>query len=396
LNTIDQSQFRFETCQSLSDIDADLWDDLTGRDHPFLLHGFLTALENSGCVGGRSGWHPLHLIGYDDTNRLIGAVLCYVKTHSQGEYVFDQSWAQAYERAGGAYYPKLQVSIPFTPATGPRLIARDNNPFIKNTLVKALKDLCLQMNTSSVHVTFMDDIDQIIFSENDWLIRHDEQFHWVNDNYQNYNEFLESLQSRKRKLIRKERQSALESGIEIRHLTGSDLNEDVWDAFYEFYMDTGSRKWGRPYLNRQFYSLIGQNISDRILLVMAYREKKPIAGAINFIGRDTLYGRHWGAIEHHPFLHFEICYHQAIEYAILHKLKKVEAGAQGEHKLARGYRPVTTKSAHFIVDPALHEAVSDYLYQERRHIEALHDELEHHTPFRKIVIEKSKSDDLES
>ena len=391
-----QPSYTFKTCQSLSDIAPALWDEFAGQDHPFLSHGFLNALEVSGCVGGRSGWHALHVLCYDNDEKLVGAVPCYIKAHSQGEYVFDQGWAQAYERAGGAYYPKLQVAVPFTPATGPRLLAKDGNEAIKTALAQALQNLCLQMDMSSVHVTFPDEADHQLLCTQGWLERHDEQFHWVNEGYQTYDDFLQSLQSRKRKLIRKERQNAVESGLDIRHLTGADLTEKVWDAFFEFYMDTGSRKWGRPYLNRTFYSRIGEAMSDKILLVMAYRDNTPIAGAINFIGRDTLYGRHWGAIEHHPFLHFEICYHQAIEFAIRHGLKKVEAGAQGEHKLARGYRPVTTKSAHFIADPALRSAVADYLKQERRQVEALHDELEQHTPFRKITIETVKTDDLET
>ena len=390
------SSYKFKTCQSLSSITPADWDGLVGPDHPFLSHAFLNALEISGCVGARSGWHVLHLLCYDDQSHLVGAAPCYIKSHSQGEYVFDQGWAQAYERAGGAYYPKLQVTVPFTPATGPRLLAKDNDPRIKSALVQALKDICLQMELSSVHVTFPVETDHRLLCEHGWLERHDEQFHWVNEDYQTYDDFLQNLQSRKRKLIRKERQGALDSGLVIRHLTGSDLTEDVWDAFFEFYMDTGARKWGRPYLNRDFYSYIGETMADKILLVFAYRDEKPIAGAINFIGGDTLYGRHWGAIEHHPFLHFEICYHQAIEFAIRHGLKKVEAGAQGEHKLARGYRPVTTKSAHFIADPELHAAVATYLQQERRHVEALHQELAQHTPFRKIQIETIETDHLET
>ena len=391
-----QPNYTFKTCQSLADIAPALWDEWAGCDHPFLTHGFLNALEVSGCVGGRSGWHALHVLCYDEAGAMVGAAPCYIKEHSQGEYVFDQGWAQAYERAGGAYYPKLQVAVPFTPAIGPRLLARNNNAVIKKALVQDLQNLCQQMELSSVHVTFPDSADHELLCSQGWLERYDEQFHWINENYQTYDDFLQSLQSRKRKLIRKERQNAVESGLEIRHLTGSDLTETIWDAFFEFYMDTGSRKWGRPYLNRAFYSLIGDVMSDKILLVMAYRGNKPIAGAINFIGRDTLYGRHWGAIEHHPFLHFEICYHQAIEFAIRHGLKKVEAGAQGEHKLARGYRPVTTKSAHFIVDPGLRTAVADYLKRERSHVEALHDTLEQHTPFRKMLIETIKTDDLEA
>ena len=240
-----QPSYTFKTCQSLSDIAPALWDELAGQDHPFLSHGFLNALEVSGCVGGRSGWHALHVLCYDNDEKLVGAVPCYIKAHSQGEYVFDQGWAQAYERAGGVYYPKLQVAVPFTPATGPRLLAKDGNEAIKTALAQALRNLCLQMDMSSVHVTFPDEADHQLLCTQGWLERHDEQFHWVNEGYQTYDDFLQSLQSRKRKLIRKERQNAVESGLDIRHLTGADLTEKVWDAFFEFYMDTGSRKWGR-------------------------------------------------------------------------------------------------------------------------------------------------------
>lgn len=387
--------FQFETQPSIADIPARAWERIAGRDNPFVSHAFLLALEQSGCVGGRSGWHPFHLLCRDETDALVGAVPCYLKTHSQGEYVFDQGWAQAYERAGGSYYPKLQVAIPFTPANGPRLLALDQKAEIKSALVKGLEALCEQTNASSIHVTFPETDDHALLCEHGWLERHDEQFHWFNDGYQTYDDFLQNLQSRKRKAIRKEREQAQKSGLDIRCLTGDDLTETHWDAFFNFYLETGSRKWGRPYLNRTFYSLIGETMRDRILLVMAYRDETPVAGAINFIGSDTLYGRHWGAIEHHPFLHFELCYHQAIEFAIAHGLKKVEAGAQGQHKLARGYQPVTTKSAHYIVDPDLRRAVADYLEQERRHIALVHDELADHTPFRKIMIEASSPDEWE-
>ena len=390
-----RSPYKFSTLTSLSNIPSTAWDEIAGRDNPFLSYAYLQALEEAECVGGRSGWHPFHLLCRDETDAVIGAAPCYIKAHSQGEYVFDQGWAQAYQRAGGDYYPKLQVSVPFTPATGPRLLARGQDIGIKTALADALKSSCLQHNCSSVHITFAEDDDHKILCAQGYLERHDQQFHWFNEGYSCYDDFLQSLQSRKRKAIKKERQNARESGLEIRPLTGSDLTEEVWDAFYLFYMETGSRKWGRPYLNRQFYSLIGKTKRDQILLVMAYRGKTPIAGAINFIGSETLYGRHWGAIEYHPFLHFELCYHQAIEFAISQGLKKVEAGAQGEHKLARGYRPVTTKSAHFIADPALREAVADYLVKERRHIAMLHDELEDHAPFRKISIETVQPDEWE-
>lgn len=359
------------------------WDRCAGPDNPFVSHAFLSALEESGCVGERAGWVPLHVVVRDTQSSLIGAAPCYLKSHSQGEYVFDHGWARAYENAGGQYYPKLQVSVPFTPATGPRLLARHHDPAIKQALIGGLQSLCEEVKASSIHLTFLPEVDWKALGVQGFLQRQDEQFHWINHGYASYGDFLDSLQSRKRKALRKERTGAVSNGITIRHVTGHDITEADWDAFFEFYMDTGARKWGRPYLNRQFFSLIGERMADRILLVMADRAGRPIAGAINFIGSDTLYGRNWGAIEDHPFLHFEVCYHQAIDFAIAKGLKRVEAGAQGEHKLARGYEPSTTYSAHWIADPALRRGVSDYLEHERSHMQHVHEELAAHTPFRK-------------
>jgi hypothetical protein len=316
---------------------------------------------------------------------LLGAAPCYVKSHSRGEYVFDRGWAEAYERAGGSYYPKLQVAVPFTPATGRRLLVRPGAQAddVQHALASGLLELCRLDDASGVHVTFATEPECRFLGEQNFLLRTDQQFHWENANYATFEDFLNALSARKRKTIRRERRDALANDVTVHWLTGSDLTEDVWDAFFEFYMETGSRKWGRPYLTRPFYSLIGERMRDRVLLVMAKRAGRWIAGAINFIGSHTLFGRHWGAIENHPFLHFELCYYQAIDYAIVHKLDFVEAGAQGEHKIARGYMPKTTHSAHYIADPALRRAIAEYLVRERAYVEAAGAELATLAPYRK-------------
>jgi uncharacterized protein len=357
-------------------------------DHPacpFTTYAFLSALEDSGCVGSGTGWSPAHILVEDANEELIAASPCYLKTHSMGEYVFDHAWADAYSRAGGRYYPKLQLSIPFTPVTGPRLLVRPgaDAEYARGALVAGARALRQQTGASSIHATFLEKAEFEALTEQGFLGRIDQQFHWMNAGYENFEEFLESLASRKRKAIRRERREALEPGITVERLTGSAITEAHWDAFHAFYEDTGARKWGRPYLNRRFFSLIGERMADRILLVMAKREGRYVAGAINFIGRDALYGRNWGCIEDHPFLHFELCYYQAIDFAIETGLARVEAGAQGEHKLARGYRPVTTYSAHDIADPGLRRAIADYLMRERGYVEAVVEELEEALPFRK-------------
>ncbi len=353
--------------------------------NPFLDHAFFLSLEDSKSVGGRSGWQPKILVAETPGGEIVGAAPSFLKTHSQGEYVFDQGWADAYERAGGAYYPKLQVAVPFTPATGPRLLARagPHAEAVRGALADGLVEITRRSGLSSAHVTFANEAEWKLLGGKGYLQRTDQQFHWENQGYATFDDFLSALASRKRKTIRKERGGAMACGAEIHCLTGSDLTEEIWDAFFEFYMDTGSRKWGRPYLTRSFFSLVGERMGDRILLVMARRAGRWIAGAINFIGADTLYGRHWGAIEQHPFLHFEICYYQAIDYAIRHKLRRVEAGAQGEHKLARGYMPSTTYSAHYIADPGLKRAIADYLKRERAYVQAAGEELAAAAPFRK-------------
>ena len=353
--------------------------------NPFIAYDFLHALEASGCVGQRSGWTPLHLVAERPDGRLAGIMPAYGKTHSQGEYVFDWGWADAYERAGGRYYPKLQVSVPFTPATGRRFLIRpgEDREEVSAALVAGAKATLRSIGGSSVHTTFIGHDDWQWLGGQGFLQRTDQQFHWHNQGYGGFDDFLATLNSRHRKAIKRERREALAAGITIHPLTGSDITEDAWDAFFDFYMDTGSRKWGRPYLTRDFFSLVGESMANDVLLVMAQRNGRWIAGAINFIGSDTLFGRNWGAVEHHPFLHFEVCYYQAIEFAIERGLKTVEAGAQGEHKLARGYLPQTTYSAHYIADPALRRAVRDYLKHERSYVAQAVRELAEAGPFRK-------------
>lgn len=364
--------------------------------NPFISHDFLLSLEESGSATPRTGWAGRHLILKGSDGKPIGIAPCYMKSHSQGEYVFDWGWADAFERAGGQYYPKLQVSVPFTPATGRRLlVAGDAPPLTRETLIAGLEALTRQTGASSVHATFLDDIDAGAFAEADWLQRTDQQFHWHNRGYRDFDDFLEAFASRKRKQVKRERREACGNGIEIRHVTGREITEAHWDAFYEFYMDTGSRKWGRPYLNRTFFSLLGERMAGSVLLVFAYRDGRPIAGALNLIGSDTLYGRYWGAIEEHPFLHFEVCYHQAVDFALAKGLRRVEAGAQGEHKLARGYEPVTTRSAHLIANPSLRAAVARHLLHERAQVAAMHEVLSEAAPFRRNlnVAEDGCSDD---
>ena len=352
--------------------------------NPFLSHNFLSALEASKSVGGDCGWHVQHVLVQATDGTLVGAAPCYLKTHSRGEYVFDHGWAEAYAHAGGSYYPKLQVAVPFTPATGHRLLVRPGPDAddVRNTLAGGLMELCRIDGASGVHVTFATEAEYRFLGDLGFLQRTDQQFHWENPGYATFDHFLGALAARKRKTIRRERHDALANGVSVHWLTGSDLTEDVWDHFFTFYMETGSRKWGRPYLTRAFFSLVGETMRDRILLIMAKRSGRWIAGAINFIGSRTLFGRHWGAIEHHPFLHFELCYYQAIDFAIDRKLPRVEAGAQGEHKLARGYMPITTYSAHYIADPALRRGIADYLKRERAYVAAAGAELAAAGPYR--------------
>jgi predicted N-acyltransferase len=360
------------------------------RYNPFVSHAFFSALEASESACARTGWGPRHLVAKLD-GAIVGIVPCYLKSHSQGEYVFDRGWADAYERAGGRYYPKLQASVPFTPAAGPRLLIRADvdQDRVGTALASGLVALCGATKASSVHVTFAREAEWKFLGEHGFLQRNDQQFHWHNQGYASFEDFLATLNSRHRKAIKRERRDAVANGITIHALTGSDITEDAWDAFFDFYMDTGSRKWGRPYLTRSFFSLVGESMPEDVLLVMAKRNGRWIAGAINFIGSDTLFGRNWGAIEHHPFLHFEVCYYQAIDFAIGRGLKTVEAGAQGEHKIARGYLPQTTFSAHYIADPGLRRAIDEYLRRERMYVAEAARELTEAGPFRKAADEPS-------
>ena len=376
---------KISVATQLKSVDPAEWDASAGSDNPFVSHAFLSSLEESGCVGPRTGWSPAHLIVSGAESSIRAAAPCYLKTHSRGEYVFDAGWADAYERAGGRYYPKLQVSVPFTPVNGPRLLVRpdEDGNLMRRVLLSGLEAVRDQTASSSTHLTFLEEQDRAAAQAAGYLIRTDQQFHWVDEGFGTFDGFLDALASRKRKAIRRERREALGAGIEVEWITGTDIREEHWDAFFAFYMDTGSRKWGHPYLNRRFFSLIGERMADRVLLVMAKRAGRYIAGAINFIGGEALYGRNWGAIENHPFLHFEVCYYQAIDFALARGLKRVEAGAQGEHKLARGYRPVTTYSAHRIADPGLRRAISDYLRRERLYVDQAQEEYEDAVPFRK-------------
>ena len=358
--------------------------------HPFLSHAYLSSLEESGSANRATGWMGHHLLMETEDGQLIGAMPCYLKSHSRGEYVFDWGWADAFERAGGRYYPKLQCSVPFTPATGPRLLTAPSLERLsaEAALAESLTEITKRIGASSAHVTFLPEDELTAYDSAGYLHRTDQQFHFKNKGYADHEAFLAELSSSKRKNLRKERRLALENGITIDWLTGKDLTEDIWDQFYRFYMDTGSRKWGKPYLTRQFYSLIGERMPEDILLIMAKRDGRYVAGAINFIGSDTLYGRHWGCTEDHPFLHFEVCYHQAIDFALAHKLSTVEAGAQGEHKLARGYLPVTTHSAHYIPHPGLRRAISDYLDHERQDVAHAGEYLTEHSPFRRGELQR--------
>jgi uncharacterized protein len=378
-----EAKFETRVLKSITEMTAEQWDALANPAsqpfNPFVSHAFLAAAELSGSATARSGWAGQHLVLMTD-GKPVAALPCYLKSHSMGEYVFDHGWAEAYARGGGEYYPKLQVSVPFTPAQGPRLLAP--TPELKLQLAKALAKHCADNEISSAHVTFLQEADAEKLSEAGFLMRNDIQFHWHNQGYADFDAFLASLASAKRKNIRKERKSVAEAGLVLEQITGDDLREEHWDHFYAFYMDTGSRKWGRPYFTRDFFKRIQDTMRAHTLLVMAKRDGKYIAGALNFIGGDTLYGRNWGCLESHANLHFETCYYQAIDFAIQRRLKTVEAGAQGDHKLARGYVPEKTTSAHFLSHPALRRAVDQYLKQERAAVSHEQELLSAHTPFK--------------
>lgn len=374
---------------TLAEVDGAQWDACANPAgapyHPFTSYAFLHALETSGSAVPDSGWGAQHLLVEDGDGALQAVMPLYLKNHSYGEYVFDHAWADAFERAGGRYYPKLLSAIPFTPATGRRFLVRadSDRSQCEDILTAGATTLAKRHHVSSVHVNFLTDEEWRHLGTRGFLLRQDQQFHWTNEGYGTFDDFLGALASRKRKQIKKERREALANGITIRALTGKDLRERDWDAFFRFYQDTGSRKWGSPYLTRMFFSLVGEAMSEHVLLILCERDGRPIAGALNFIGGDTLYGRNWGCIEDHPFLHFEACYYQAIDFAIARGLSRVEAGAQGAHKLARGYRPVATLSAHWIGEPQFRAAVARYLERERRAVAEGIAALDAHAPFRK-------------
>ncbi len=361
-------------------LNARAWDRLSGSN-PFVSHAFLSALEDSGSVGPGTGWTPAPILVEDDADHLIAAAPAYLKSHSQGEYVFDHGWAEAWERAGGEYYPKLQVAVPFTPVPGSRLLG--NRP---QQLLTAIEAVTVQNEMSSAHISFIDEAGAAECERRGWLIRHGVQYHWFNRGYSSFEDFLARLSSRKRKVLRKERAAAV-AGLEIRTLRGSEIGSAEWDAMWTFYQDTGSRKWGRPYLTREFFDLAGERMGDAVLLFLAYRDLRPIAGALNFVGRDALYGRYWGCTEEVPFLHFELCYYRAVEWAIDHGLKCVQAGAQGEHKIARGYEPVITNSTHFIPNRSFRSAVAQFLEAERAGVAAEVEWLRRDLPYRSLSSE---------
>ncbi len=388
-------QLRVRIIENIDAVQAGQWDACanptelpSGEEipaNPFLSHAFLLALEKSGSAADHAGWAPRHIVLESPDGTLLGAIPMYLKSHSYGEYVFDHAWADAYHRAGGQYYPKLQVCVPFTPAPGRRILVRphSNGAQHRDALIRASTEIAEKSGVSSIHFTFLEKDEWETLGASGFLQRTDYQFHWLNQGFQNFDDFLKSLNSRKRKQIRKERREAVANGIEIEMLTGDAIKEAHWDAFYKFYLNTSRSRWGQPYLTREFFSLIGAAMPDKIALVMCSRDGRPIAGAINFIGGEALFGRNWGCIEEHPFLHFEACYYQAIEFAIARGLQRVEAGAQGAHKLARGYLPNLTYSAHWIKDPRLRDAVRQYLAQERAHVIEDSHILAGHSPFRR-------------
>jgi predicted N-acyltransferase len=364
----------------VSGLNARAWDRLAGAG-PFISHAFLSALEDSRSVGPGTGWTPAPILVEDEAEHLIAGAPAYLKTHSQGEYVFDHGWAEAWQRAGGEYYPKLQVAVPFTPVPGLRLLG--SRP---QQLLTAIEAVTVQNAMSSAHITFIDDDGAAECERRNWLVRHGIQYHWFNRGYASFDDFLATLRHSKRKAIRRERAAARES-VDIEILRGSEIQSAHWDAMWTFYQDTGARKWGRPYLTREFFDLVGERMGDSVLLFLARRAGRPIAGALNFVGEQALYGRYWGCTEEVPFLHFELCYYQAIEWAIDHGLPSVQAGAQGEHKIARGYEPVVTSSAHFIPNRSFRDAVAEFLEAERQGIASEIEWLRRDLPYRSSASE---------
>ena len=350
---------------AIAAIAASEWDACAGTDNPFVSHAFLSAVEDSGSASARTGWLPQHAVLRDGAGRVVAAAPMYAKSHSYGEYVFDHGWAHAFERAGGKYYPKLQVAVPFSPVPGPRLLVRPDADVAPTELAGALAQACQQLNLSSVHVTFCTQQDWNMLGEAGWLQRLGTQFHWENAGYATFDDFLGALSSRKRKTLRRERRDANAAGLEFVTLRGGDISRKHWAAFFEFYKSTVDRKWGSAYLTRNFFPMLSERLGDAVVLMMAMRGGTPVAGALNLMGTDALYGRNWGCRGDWPFLHFELCYYRAIDFAIAHGLKRVEAGAQGEHKIQRGYLPKPTYSAHYIAHPGLRRAIAEFLEAER-------------------------------
>ncbi len=389
-DTKSETPFTAKAVTAIAEIGEETWNACLGGDqktfNPFVSYGFLHALEAANCVGPtQTGWLPQHLALEDGTGTTIAVVPSYAKLHSRGEYVFDHSWAEAAHRLGHAYYPKLQVAVPFTPVPGPRLLVRpgQDRSQVQPLLASALITLATRIEASSAHVTFLDETTWHNLGELGFLQRIDQQFHWNNKNYATFDEFLDGLSSRKRKTIRKERRQAAQSSIVFRTLRGSDITEADWDAFFAFYLDTGDRKWGDPYLNRAFFSTLSETLANACVLMLALDGENAIAGALHLVGGDCLYGRYWGCSQYHPFLHFELCYYQAMDFAIVHGLARVEAGAQGEHKLLRGYMPTPTYSAHWVADPQLRAAIARYLTQERQDVRNSVEILSQFGPYKK-------------
>ncbi len=369
--------------RAIADIAPADWNACAGPDNPFVSHAFLAAVEDSGSAGKRTGWLPQHAVLRDAAGSVVGCAPMYAKQHSYGEYVFDHGWAQAFERAGGRYYPKLQVASPFSPVPGPRLLIRPGSGLTTDAMAQALAQACEEIGVSSVHTTFCTEAEWTALGEAGWLQRMGMQFHWQNNNYASFDDFLGALASRKRKSLKRERRDANACGLEFVTLRGGDITKTHWDAFYRFYSSTVDRKWGSAYLTEEFFPLLGQYVGDRVVLMMALQNGVPVAGALNLLGTDTLYGRNWGCEGDFPFLHFELCYYRAIDFAIEHNLSRVEAGAQGEHKIQRGYLPSPTYSAHWIAHPGLRNAVGEFLVQERADKLAEMAELAEFSPYRR-------------
>jgi predicted N-acyltransferase len=366
----------------IADIAPADWDGCAGSDNPFVSHAFLSALEDSGSANARTGWLPQHAVLRDPAGQVVAAAPMYAKSHSYGEYVFDHGWSHAYERAGGNYYPKLQVAVPFSPVPGPRLLIRPGSGLTTDALAQALVQACQELKLSSVHITFCQEVEWNELGETGWLQRLGTQFHWYNANYASFDDFLGTFSSRKRKTVRRERRDANAAGLVFRTLVGREIGKRDWEAFYQFYTSTVDRKWGSAYLTRSFFPLLSERMGDAVVLMLAEHQGKPVAGALNLAGSDTLYGRNWGCRGDWPFLHFELCYYRAIDYAIERGLARVEAGAQGEHKIQRGYLPSETYSLHWISHPGLRRAIAAFLDEERPEMRARMTALLALSPFR--------------